>query len=194
MTPPWTARPRRKARSRAACRWRRCRIRLKGTAGETIPTLAEVAAIFAPTPIALRMELKDRRRWRPLPRPAGEGGRRAGRGRAAGRTTVTSFRLDLAAEAAADARFGGRAIWLVSRPCWREAGSRGVMAAAQAAGVNRAIAPHSLDCDGRGGCCRGRRAFHRRLSVNGEETVRRILGLGIDVFTTDDPVGALRLR
>jgi glycerophosphoryl diester phosphodiesterase len=170
------------------------RIRLKGTAGETIPMLADVAAIFAPTPIALRMELKTGADGTPYPGLLEKAAGVLAEAGLLGRTNVTSFRLELAAEAAADARFGGRAIWLVSRPCWREAGLRGVMAAAQSAGV-RAIAPHSMDCNGATvAACREAGLSIGAYAVNGEETTRRILGLGIDVFTTDDPVTALRLR
>jgi glycerophosphoryl diester phosphodiesterase len=170
------------------------RIRLKGTHGETIPTLAAVVAIFAPTPIGLRMELKVGADGAPYPGLLARSAAVLAEAGLLGRTTVTSFRLDLAAEAAVDARFGGRAIWLVSRPCWREAGSRGVLAAAKAAGVN-AIAPHSLDCDDAAvAACRAAGLSIGAYSGNGEERVRRLLGLGIDVFTTDDPVGALRLR
>jgi glycerophosphoryl diester phosphodiesterase len=170
------------------------RIRLKGTNGETIPTLAAVVAIFAPTPIGLRMELKVGADGAPYPGLLARSAAVLAEAGLLGRTTVTSFRLELAAEAAADARFGGRAIWLVSRQCWREAGPRGVLAAAKAAGVG-AIAPHSMDCDDEAvATCRAAGLSIGAYSGNGEETVRRLLGLGIDVFTTDDPVGALRLR
>lgn len=170
------------------------RIRLKGTGGETIPTLAEVAAIFAPTPIGLRMELKVGADGTSYPGMLAKSATVLAEAGLLGRTTVSSFRLELAAEAAADARFGGRAIWLVSRTCWREAGTPGVVAAAKAAGVG-AIAPHSMDCDaGAVEACRVAGLSVGAYAGNGEETVRRLLGLGIDVFTTDDPVTALRLR
>ncbi|EHL96700.1 glycerophosphodiester phosphodiesterase family protein [Acetobacteraceae bacterium AT-5844] len=170
------------------------RIRLKGTNGETIPTLEEVAAIFAPTPIALRMELKTGADGTPYPGLLEKAGGILAEAGLLSRTTVTSFRLALAAEAAADACFGGRAIWLVSRLCWRDLGADGVIAAARSAGVG-AIAPHSGDCDeAAAGACRAAGLSIGAYAVNGEETTRRILGLGVDVFTTDDPVTALRLR
>ncbi|MBC9208640.1 glycerophosphodiester phosphodiesterase [Roseomonas aerophila] len=170
------------------------RIRLKGTNGEAVPTLAAVVAIFAPTPIGLRMELKVGAEGVPYAGLLAKSAAVLAEAGLLGRTTVSSFRLELAAEAAADTRFGGRAIWLVSRQCWREAGMRGVLAAAQAAGVG-AIAPHSMDCDeATVAACRVTGLSIGAYAGNGEETVRRLLGLGIDVFTTDDPVGALRLR
>ena len=104
------------------------RTRLKGTGGETIPTLAEVATMFAPTPIGLRMELKAGADGAPYPGLLKKATAILMEAGLLGRTTVTSFRLELAAEAAADTRFGGGAIWLVSRLCWRDLGVRGVIA------------------------------------------------------------------
>ena len=170
------------------------RIRLKGTDGEVVPTLAEVAAIFAPTAIGLRMELKTGAadaRYPALLEKACKVLEEAG---LLDRTTVTSFRLALAAEAARDARLGGRAIWLVARQVVQDAGVDGVLAAARIAGVT-GIGLHALDCDAAAvAAARLAGIAPGAWAVNSEETIARMLALGVAVFTTDDPVTALRLR
>jgi glycerophosphoryl diester phosphodiesterase len=169
-------------------------VRLKGTNGETVPTLAEVAALFRPTPLMLRMELKTGADGLPYP---GLLARCTDVLEAEGmleRTMVTSFRLPLAAEAVADDHYGGRAIWLVARQVLRDAGLEGVIGAALASGVH-AVGLHSADCDEAAvAACRRAGLSVGAWSVNGAEVIRRILGLGVDVFTTDDPVTALALR
>ena len=170
------------------------RIRLKGTGGEVVPTLAEVAAIFAPTAIGLRMELKTGpadARYPDLLQKASAVLEQAGM---LDRTTATSFRLALAAEAARDARLGGGAIWLAARQVVQDAGVDGVLAAAQSAGIHR-IGLHALDCDAAAVAAAHRAGITLGAwAVNDEGTIARVLALGVAVFTTDDPVTALRLR
>jgi glycerophosphoryl diester phosphodiesterase len=167
-------------------------IRLKGTAGETIPTLAEVAAIFRPTPVKLRMELKtgvDDARYPGMLDKAIAILTEAGM---LDRTTPTSFRLELAA--AAQGRFGGPAIWLVSRFCLQDAGLVGVIAAAKSSGI-AALSLNAESCDEATiAICRQAGISVGAWAVNGEDATRRILELGVDIFTTDDPLMALRLR
>ena len=169
-------------------------VRLKGAAGDTIPTLAEVAALFRPTPLMLRMELKTGADGSPYPGLLERCATVLARTGMLERTIVTSFRLPLAAEALTDERFGGRAIWLVSRHCLRDAGLGGVIGAALASDMS-AIGLHSADCDAAAvAACRRAGLSVGAWAVNGTEVTRRILGLGVDVFTTDDPVEALELR
>jgi glycerophosphoryl diester phosphodiesterase len=176
-----------RARSLAELR----QVRLKGAAGETVPTLAEVAAILAPTQIGLRVELKADAEGRCYP---GLLSRTlavlAGAGMA-GRVAVTSFQAGLAAEAVGLVE---EVIWLVSPPVMRDIGLAGAIAAAQAQGVG-GIGLHESLCDAvavaevrQAGLVPG------AWAVNGESTIRRVLALGVAVFTTDDPVTALRLR
>ena len=170
------------------------RIRLKGTGGEVVPTLAEAAAIFAPTAIGLRMELKTGpadARYPHLLQKASAVLEQAGM---LGRTTVTSFRLSLAAGAARDARLGGRAIWLVARQVVQDAGMDGVLAAARSAGISR-IGLHALNCDVASVAAADQAGIiPGAWAVNDEDTMARVLARGVAVFTTDDPVTALRLR
>ncbi|MDJ0386901.1 glycerophosphodiester phosphodiesterase family protein [Roseomonas sp. E05] len=167
--------------------------RLKGTGGEAVPTLAEVAAIFRETPIGLRLELKRDAQGNPypdlLPRVTAvleEAGIRA-------RTTITSFAAPLAGEAARHGGFAD-AIWLVSLGCWRDLGAAGVQAAARAWDLP-AVGLHQSVCEA--GALRALREAGLAVgawAVNEAEAMRRMLALGVDVFTTDDPLTALALR
>ncbi|MDB5369245.1 MAG: glpQ [Roseomonas sp.] len=179
-----------RARSLAELR----QVRLKGTGGEVVPTLAEVAEIFRPTGISLRIEIKRDAEGRPYP---GLLPRMVTELEAAGmleRTIVTSFQASLAAQAEAGGRFRQRAIWLVSLPCWKDAGAAGIAAVARAHGIG-AVGLHQTACDAAAvSAMRDAGLGVGAWSVNGEATLRRILALGVDVFTTDDPVAALALR
>ena len=89
---------------------------------------------------------------------------------------------------------GGRAIWLVARQVVQDAGVDGVLAAARTAGVT-GIGLHALDCDAAAvAAARLAGIAPGAWAVNGEDTIARVLALGVAVFTTDDPVTALRLR
>ena len=165
----------------------------RGTAGETLLTLAELAALFAPTAIALRMEIKWDAAHRAYP---GLLGRALGVLDAAGmrgRTVVTSFLLPVAAEAAATPGLAG-AIWLVAADLYEYLGTGGIAAAARLAGVAAlgiradrldAALLATLRAAGFGVGCWG---------VKDEAAIRRALALGVDVFTADLPELALRLR
>lgn len=166
---------------------------LRGTGEETLLTLAELAALFAPTAIALRMEIKWDAAHRAYP---GLLGRALGVLDAAGmrgRTVVTSFLLPVAAEAAATPGLAG-AIWLVAPDLHEYLGTGGIAAAARLAGVATlglradrldAALLATLRAAGFGVGCWG---------VKDEAAIRRVLALGVDVFTADLPELALRLR
>lgn len=165
----------------------------EGSGGETLLTLAELTALFAPTAIALRMEIKWDAAHRAYP---GLLGRALGVLDAAGmrgRTVVTSFLLPVAAEAAATPGLAG-AIWLVAPDLHEYLGTGGIAAAARLAGVATlglradrldAALLATLRAAGFGVGCWG---------VKDEAAIRRVLALGVDVFTADQPELALRLR
>ncbi len=166
---------------------------LKGTNGEAMLTLAELCALFAPTPIALRMELKpgpDRKYYPGLLDHAlgiiDSYGLRA-------RTVVTSF---LAGSAAAAARRSGLAgaIWLVAPEVQDMIGTAGVIAVAArhrlaAVGIRHASLDPAvlatLRAAGLGVGC---------WAVNDEAAIARMFALGVDVFTTDLPKVAITHR
>lgn len=169
------------------------RVRLKGTAGETVPTLAAVAAIFAPTAIGLRVELKPDADGAPYPglvprtlavlREAGM----------AARTVLTSFQAPLVAEAIAAGHPAARTIWLLAPRTQREVGLDGAIAVARGLGLG-GIGLHAGRCDGASvAALRQAGLSPGAWAVNGEATIARVLALRVDAFTTDDPLLALRL-
>ena len=166
---------------------------LKGTDGEHMLTLAEFAAVFAPTKIALRMELKSDARHAPYPGLLVQAlgildahGLRA-------RTIVTSFNVGVAGEAAATPGLAA-AIWLVSPEVQARIGVAGVVETAGAHGVGRVgIRCTSLDA----ATLVALRAAGLGVgswATNEAPDIAAMLSLGVDVFTTDRPTLALRMR
>ncbi|WP_159999078.1 glycerophosphodiester phosphodiesterase family protein [Roseomonas sp. 18066] len=166
--------------------------RLKGTDGETIPTLEEVLDLFAATKLIPRIELKRDAEGCAYP---GLLPRVVAALQARGltdRTVITSF--DLAQAAAAAPLFIRPSIWLVSLSCWKDLGVAGVAGAARNAGIT-AVGLHQSVCDADSlEALRCENLGVGAWAVNGPATIRRILALGVDVFTTDDPVTALEAR
>lgn len=169
-------------------------VRLKGTGGEGVPTLEEVAEIFRPTGLQLRIELKRDEEGQPYP---GLLAKVEAVLRATGmleRTVITSFHAPSAAQAMASRLFGGRVIWLISLPCWKDIGVEGAIGVALAKGIP-ALGLNQSVCDAASvAAVRAAGLGVGAWAVNGEAVIRRILSLKVDVFTTDDPVGALAAR
>lgn len=166
---------------------------LVGTEGEHMLTLAEFATLFAPTGIALRMELKSDARKQPYPglltkalAVLDEKGLRT-------RTIVTSFNVAVAAQAAATEGLIA-AIWLVAPDVQERVGPAGIISTALGHGVSRVgIRCSHLDAvvlrDLRqGGLGVG------SWAANDAMQIADMLALGVDVFTTDRPTLALLLR
>jgi glycerophosphoryl diester phosphodiesterase len=169
------------------------RLRVRGTAGEAPPTLADYLAILAPSPVAPRIEIKGDAQRRPYP---GIVPRTLAKLDAAGQRTrswIIGFNADTMAEAQAAGGLAGVA-WLLEIPTLTDLGVEGVIAVARAHGFPE-IGMHEAVLDA---------ALLARLraagfgvgvwGANHEPSIRRMLGLGVDVFATDDPPLALRLR
>jgi glycerophosphoryl diester phosphodiesterase len=166
---------------------------LKGTEADRIMTLAEFCAVFAGTGIALRMEVKPDHDHRPYPGLLGQALGVLDRAGLRGRTVVTSFQAGTAAEAAATAGLAG-AIWLVAPLVQDDVGLASVAAVALAHGLKHVgIRQNRLDGDVLGSL-RGHGLGVGAWAVNDEAAIRRMLALGVDVFTTDVPTMALALR
>lgn len=168
-------------------------VTLKGTDGEAMLTLSELCAIFAPTAITLRMEVKYDTQRRPYPGLVAAALAVLDRHGLRGRTVITSFLADTVAEAVAASGTAG-AIWLVSPDVQDYIGLDGIAAVARAAGAKTLGIRHNrLDADILA-TLRGHGLAVGAWAVNDEAAIRKVLGLGVDVFTTDMPSAALAIR
>jgi glycerophosphoryl diester phosphodiesterase len=178
-----------RARSMAELR----QVRLKGTAGEVVPSFAEVAAIFRPTAIRLRIEIKPDTEGRPYPGLVPRLLTELSELGMEGRAVITSFQAPLVAEVAS-AGFRGERIWLLSPRIAQDIGFAGALATAKAHGA-AGLGLHESMCDAEAvAAVRAAGLAPGAWAVNQAEAIRRVLDLGVAVFTTDDPVTALRLR
>ena len=166
---------------------------LKGTAADRIMTLAELAALFAPTAITLRMEVKPDAGHRPYPGLLPQALAVLDAAKVRGRTVVTSFQVETAAEAAAAGGLAG-AIWLVAPAVQDDIGVAGIPAVARSVGVAAVgVRQNRLDAATLA-LLRSAGLAVGAWAVNDEDAIRAVLALGVDVFTTDIPTRALALR
>jgi glycerophosphoryl diester phosphodiesterase len=168
-------------------------LELKGAPGDRMLTLAELAAIFRGTAITLRMEVKADAAHRPYPGLLPQALAMLDAADMRGRTIATSFQADTAAEAARAGGLAG-AIWLVAPLVQDDIGLDGIAAVAARAGTRSVgIRQNRLDAETLAGLRRHGLSVGA-WAVNDEDAIRRVLGLGVDVFTTDIPTRALELR
>lgn len=169
------------------------RLVIKGTAADRIMTLREVVELFRPTGIDLRMEVKSDVEHQAYPGLLDQALGVLDAAGMRGRTVVTSFLAPIVAEAVQAPGLAGR-IWLVAPVVMDECGLEGVVATAEAHAIGHVgIRAPRLD---------GRVMAHLRAAglgvgawaVNDAESVRRMLELGVEVFTTDIPTVAVGLR
>ncbi|MBR0682832.1 glycerophosphodiester phosphodiesterase [Roseomonas eburnea] len=169
------------------------RHRIRGGGGEGVPLLADMLALLQGTSIDPRIEVKADLLGRAypgfLPRVLDVLDRQGARGR----SWIIAFDAPTAAEAAAAGGLAGVA-WLLEATTWRSLGMRGTIAVAHGYGFPE-IGVHESLLDAE--ACAALRMAGLRISVwgaNHEASIRRMLGLGIDVLTTDDPPLAVALR
>ena len=166
---------------------------ITGTADDRIMTLAEVIELFRPTGITLRMEVKSDVEHQPYPgllehalRLIDAAGMRA-------RCVVTSFLAPIVGEAVQAPGLAGR-IWLVSPVIMDDCGLAGVVAAAEAHAIGH-VGIRASRLDGGGAeYLRGAGLGVGAWAVNDAASVKRVLDLGMEVFTTDIPTTALAIR
>jgi len=168
-------------------------VRLRGTGGETVPHLAQVAALAGPTRQRLRLEIKADGQGRPYPGLTRRCASLLDGSGLRGRTILMSFEAATVAEAATLAGFE-QVVWLADRR--RLAGMRPADAIATALGCGATeLGVHEASADA---CLRDAlREAGLRLSVwgaNHAPSIHRALGLGVDVLATDDPPLAIELR
>lgn len=169
------------------------RFSLKGTQGERILALEDVIEIFRPTPITLRLEIKpdhERRPYPQTPRMVIEVLKAKG---VLDRTVVTSFQIETLTELRRHGEPQGT-IWLVVPQVLTDIGLDSVIAVARAHGVgalslNQAVLDSAMLVAVRAaGLGIGGWAAHD------DEPIRKMLRLGVDVFTSDRPDRAVALR
>ena len=167
--------------------------RVRGLAGERVPLLSEMLEVFRGTAVAPRIEVKSDASGRPyrglMPRVV------EALDRAALRRTawIIAFDAGTAAEAQAAGGLAGVA-WLLENSTFAALGVRGAIAVAKSYGFPE-IGVHEAVLDAEG--CAALREAGIGVSVwgaNHEPSIRRMLALGVDVLTTDDPPLAIALR
>jgi glycerophosphoryl diester phosphodiesterase len=168
-------------------------VRVRGTAGEAPPTLADYLGILAGSPVAPRIEIKADAAGRPYPGivPATLAALdTAGERR---RSWIIGFQADTMAEAQ---RAGGLAgvAWLLELATLRDIGMEGLVAIARARGFPE-VGLHESAIDAElVAALRQAGLGIGTWGANHAPSIRRMLGLGVDIFATDDPPLAIRLR
>jgi glycerophosphoryl diester phosphodiesterase len=168
-------------------------VRVRGTAGEAPPTLAEYLAILAPTPVAPRIEIKSDAARRPYPGIVARSLAALDQAGQRRRSWIIGFNADTMAEAQAAGGLAGVA-WLVEVPTLMDIGVEGILAVAHRHGFAEiGMTTGVLDAEliGR---LRGAGFGVGTWGANHEASIRRTLDLGVDIFATDDPPLAIRLR
>ena len=168
------------------------KVKLNETNGEAMLTLGEILALYAPTPITPRMEVKNDPNRRPYPGLVQAALAALDRANLRARSVVTSFQCDTVREAAGAGGLAGT-IWLISNLVLDDIGADGIAAVCDTAGIGAiSIRIGRLDA-----------ALMTRLrprltvgayAVNDDAEIRKALALEVDVFTTDIPTRALKIR
>lgn len=178
-----------RARSMAELR----RVRLRGTGGEGVPSLAEAAALVRDAGKALRLEIKADGEGRPYPGIVAACVAVVDGLNMRGRTVVMSFQPATVADAAAAGGFR-RTVLLFDSRSWRGMGGAGAAALAHACGAEEIglhvgeLTPAAV------AAFRGSGFGVGAWGANHESSIRSGFGLGLDAVATDDPPLALRLR
>lgn len=168
---------------------------IRGAGGEAPPLLADVVEIFRPTKIDLRVEIKLDVDGAPYPGIEADVAAMLVDRSMIERTVVSAFSLDTLRRFAAIETPGRGLIWLIAPLTLRHIG--GIAAAiqlAQNAGVGE-IAPRAPDmAEDIVVAARAAGLKIGAYAVNDAITIRKMLDLGIDAFTTDRPDLALAAR
>jgi glycerophosphoryl diester phosphodiesterase len=169
------------------------RVRLRGTGGEGVPSLADAATLVRDAGKVLRLEIKADGEGRPYPAVVPACLAVLDRLGMRGRTVLMSFQPATVAEAAAAGGLRRTVLLLDSRP-WRG------MGAANAAGLARACGAGEIGLaigewdPAAVGSFRAAGFGVGAWSANHEASIRAGFDLGLDAIATDDPPLALRLR
>ncbi len=161
-----------------------------GSGGEPIPALDEVLAVFAPSPVDLRLEIKMKPDLRPYEGMEAEIVEKLTDAGMLARTLVTSFRIDrLAAFRLAltgDEQPIGL-MWLVSQPVLELCGLDGVFSVAETAGIRELGLRHDAIDEALAAEVTGRGLKLHGWAAHSREAAERMFALGVESFTTDRP-------
>lgn len=169
------------------------RMRVRGTAGEAPPTLADYLAILGPSPVAPRIEIKGDAHRVPYPGIVARTLARLDAAGQRGRSWIIGFNARTMAEAWSAGGLAGVA-WLLEIPTLTDLGADGVIAVAKAHGFPE-LGMHEAALDAE--LLARLHAAGLRVGVwgaNHEASIRRMLNLGVDALTSDDPGLAAKLR
>ncbi|MBU8537525.1 glycerophosphodiester phosphodiesterase family protein [Falsiroseomonas tokyonensis] len=168
-------------------------VRVRGTAGEAPPTLAGYLEILAGTPVAPRIEIKSDAGGRPYPGIVPATLARLDAAGQRGRSWIIGFHAGTMAEVQQAGGLAGVA-WLLELSTLRDIGLPGLLATAKAYGFPE-VGMHESAIDAElVGALRGAGIGIGTWGANHAPSIRRMLGLGVDIFATDDPPLAIALR
>lgn len=170
------------------------RLVLRGASGGRMLLLEEVIEIFRPSGLVMRLEIKSGHDGRPYDGLPAAVVATLKRQNILDRTVITSFQLDSVVAAGA-AGIPRDRIWVVAPKVMQDIGGLpGVAALAERSGISMlAIRQNLLDAP----AVEYVRSHQFRIggwACNDRATILKMLGLGVDIFTTDRPDLAIDLR
>lgn len=169
-------------------------LKLRGTESDRPPVLAEVVEIFRSTPILLRLEIKAGVDHQPYPDFEQLVATELDALEVLDRTIVTSFLLGVLSHFRPITTLAGR-IWLVNPMVLNAVGGlEQVIKLAKDAGIAEIGLRQEVITAAAVAACRDSQLRIGAYAAHDEAAMTRMLDLGVSVFTTDDPVSALRLR
>ena len=167
---------------------------INGTEADRIPLLSDVLRLFKPTDLKIRLEIKGNANMQPyggLEMQIATTLREQGM---LNRSVITSFFTTVLETFGKIERETPR-IWLVNRMVFRHTdGISSVLSIAKAQSLAE-VALHATDlgsAEMKAAALAGIRLG--AYGVNDEPTIRRMIDLGVDIFTTDRPDLALKIR
>jgi glycerophosphoryl diester phosphodiesterase len=166
---------------------------LKGSGGQRMLLLDEVIEIFRPTPIVLRIEIKCGADRMPYPGHAARVARAIEQARMLERSVFTGFQLGVVCDAVAAARPRNH-VWLVTPQTQADIGLANVIATARNASVPMLGLRQNVLSGDIVSAVRAAGLGIGGWACNDAAAIERLLGLAVDVFTTDRPDLALAQR
>ena len=179
-----------RARTGAALRGE---VRLRGTGGEGVPSLAEAAAMVREAARVLRLEVKADAEGRPYPGVIAACAAVLDAADMRARTVLMSFQPLTVLDAAEAGGFARLVLLLEAHP-WRGTGAACAAALCRACGAEELGLPLGEWDEDSVAALRAAELGVSAWGANDAAGIRLGLALGLDTIATDDPPLALRLR